>query len=917
MKLSLKDFTCALFLSCTVITPCSGAHAQPSKVSIDTLAGNRSVTVVPGAEYEAGALHQLIFGSHWRSLWTTPVEVQVLDLKTFGGGLTPLEKGGGFQTLTLSFRGADGKEYRFRTLDKDPARGMPSKLRNTIVSDVVQDQVSASNPVSALVASPLLDAAEVYHVTPQIIVLPYDKELLGRHYDEFAGLVGTIEERPEESSLPGAGFRGADKISGTYKVFDTLEEDSGNRIDARSYLRARLIDLFIGDWDRHSDQWRWAGYKKDGLITWAPIPRDRDNAFSRQDGVFSWIITQIIPQIEGFGDAYPDIRYLSWSGRPLDRRILSGMGRSEWNAVAVGLQQKLTDAVIREAVGKMPQAMYAKEGPRLEKELLARRDLLVRAALELYMVYAEDVDVFASSKPELALVHRLQDGQVEVSVFQKAGSSKEPSGTPVFRRLFNPRETSEIRLYLRSGDDDVLVDGAVGKDGVKVRVIGGEGADRFEDRSEKPASGYPWTGEKATFFYDDGEHSEFSGTRYTVIDRYKVTPEPQEDKEKYDLRPRDSGQEVVANITGLRADYSPDYGPYLGWGVTVEDYGFRSEPFRYNMQLSGGVAAGEDLRYQLHYRGDFRTLFRNASLLLEAGTSGLDMINFYGLGNENYYRGSGFRETDFEVMNRVTTLRASLRYPMDRKYHWSAGVSAKWVDLEIDPGSLMDVNRASIPGIDDDFAGGFHAGFHYDSRESGERVGLSPRKQAGRLAAGEEQGGTSALSGFVADIEGSHYPRFFGNEEAFTRVRGEIRSYIPLSSSGYSRLVLRLGGEKIWGDYPFWEAAFIGGATSLRGYDRQRFAGDASLYAGSELRLYFGKFKFLVPVIYGPVVFAETGRVFLDGEDSSVWHTSAGSGLWLGFIQSRYSASIVYARGFDDCRLIDDYGVYLRTGFSF
>ena len=375
MKLFFKGFVCAFVVSCTGITPFSGAHAQPSKVPIETLAGNRSVTVVPGSEYEAGALHRLIFGSHWRSLWTTPVEVQVLDLRTFAGGLTPLEKGGGFQTLTLSFRGADGKEYRFRTLDKDPARGMPSKLRNTIVSDVVQDQVSASNPVSALVVSPLLDAAGVYHVTPQIIVMPYDKELLGQHYDDFAGLVGTIEQRPEESARPGAGFKGADKISGTYKVFDTLEEESGNRIDAKAYLRARLIDLFIGDWDRHSDQWRWAGYKKDGLITWAPIPRDRDNAFSRQDGVFSWIITQIIPQIEGFGDAYPDIRYLSWSGRPLDRRILSGMGRSEWNAVAVGLQQNLTDAVIHEAVGKMPQAMYAREGLRLENELRARRQL--------------------------------------------------------------------------------------------------------------------------------------------------------------------------------------------------------------------------------------------------------------------------------------------------------------------------------------------------------------------------------------------------------------------------------------------------------------------------------------------------------------------------------------------------------------
>ncbi len=180
-----------------------------------------------------------------------------------------------------------------------------------------------------------------------------------------------------------------------------------------------------------------------------------------------------------------------------------------------------------------------------------------------------------------------------------------------------------------------------------------------------------------------------------------------------------------------------------------------------------------------------------------------------------------------------------------------------------------------------------------------------------------QAGSTTALSGIMLDLSGKYFPEFFGNEHGYGKVSGEVRTYIPLVTSRYSRLALRLGGEKIWGDYPFYEAAFLGGSTSLRGYDRQRFAGDASLYAGSELRLYFGTFKFLVPVMYGPLAFAETGRVFLDGEDSSAWHSSAGGGLWFGCIESRYSASISFAHGFDDGRLMNDYGIYLRTGFSF
>jgi len=888
--------------------------AKPSKIPLEQLQGKKHVTVVPGAEYEAGALHTLIFGTHWRSLWTTPVEMPVLDLSAFAGGLVPFEKGGGFQTMTLSFRGANGKEYRFRSLDKDPGRGIPPKLQNTVVSAVIQDQVTSSNPVSGLVVSPLLEATGICQVTPELVVLPYDRALLGEYFDEFAGLAGTIEERPNESDLPGGGFKGADKISGTYAVFNNLEKDNDNQVDGAAYLRARLLDLFIGDWDRHSDQWKWAGYKKEGKTRWLPVPRDRDHAFSRQDGVFSWLVSKAVPRITGFGPEYPEIKNLSMSGRPLDRRLLSGIGRGEWDAVADDVQQKLTDQVISEAVRQMPPAMYEKEGARLESELRMRRDLLKKASTELYMLYAEDVDVHASNKPEYARVLRLQDGQVDVAIFKRDGNTGAEKGEPFYSRRFDPRETEEVRLYLLGGDDRVSVQGSVCKDGVKVRAIGGEGSDSFEDRSEKAMGGYPYTAEKMTFFYDDGNTSQFAGGKYTSLDLHKVA-EPADEKEKYDLMPRDSGHESGMHPV---VDYSPDSGVFLGLGVTVVDYGFRSDPYRYKMQVTGGAAYGKnDLRYKLQYRGDFRTLFRNTSLLVEAGSSGLDLINYYGPGNENYFNDSGLHEDDFEILSQVSTLRASLRYPMDKNYQWRAGIGAKWVDLDCKPGSFIDLNRADVSGIDRNFTGSIHVGFHYDSRDSGDAIELSPRKQ-GRYAGGEGAvGSTTALSGVMVDVEGRYSPEFLGNDKAFGKVLGEVRTYIPLVASGYSRLALRVGGEKVWGDYPFYESAYLGGSRMLRGYDRQRFAGDASLYAGSELRLYLGTFRFLVPVMYGPLAFVETGRVFVDGEDSGVWHTSVGGGLWFGFIESRYTASIAYAKGLDDGRLMDDYSIYVGTGFSF
>ena len=43
----------------------------------------RTVTMAPGARYRAGWLYSFFLGEHWRDVWTTPIEVPVLDLEAF------------------------------------------------------------------------------------------------------------------------------------------------------------------------------------------------------------------------------------------------------------------------------------------------------------------------------------------------------------------------------------------------------------------------------------------------------------------------------------------------------------------------------------------------------------------------------------------------------------------------------------------------------------------------------------------------------------------------------------------------------------------------------------------------------------------------------------------------------------------
>jgi hypothetical protein len=98
------------------------AYAAPLQAQTAPSVGPDSVVVAPGARYRTGGLHAFLFGKHYRDLWVTPIRVEVLDLDRFAGGLRPTKRGGGKQTKSLRFEGADGRGYQFRSIDKDPSQ---------------------------------------------------------------------------------------------------------------------------------------------------------------------------------------------------------------------------------------------------------------------------------------------------------------------------------------------------------------------------------------------------------------------------------------------------------------------------------------------------------------------------------------------------------------------------------------------------------------------------------------------------------------------------------------------------------------------------------------------------------------------------------------------------------------------------
>jgi len=108
----------------------------------------KTKTVVAEADLDAGAVHRFFFGNGYRQLWTTPVEVEYLDLHTYAGGLTPTGTGRGMQSLGLRFRGADGRSYSFRPIKKSLADLVPEYFVDTFVEEIIEDQLKSAFPTA-------------------------------------------------------------------------------------------------------------------------------------------------------------------------------------------------------------------------------------------------------------------------------------------------------------------------------------------------------------------------------------------------------------------------------------------------------------------------------------------------------------------------------------------------------------------------------------------------------------------------------------------------------------------------------------------------------------------------------------------------------------------------------------------------
>ena len=476
-------------------TGCARRHFFQADARLDATAAptrrpatSDSVWAVAGRQYNRhGKAYHLLMGPHHRAIWAAPVRVPVLKLASAvpeAGPLTATKLGGGFQSTSLTLVGADGRPYVIRSLDKDPSRIMPKRLQKTFLSNGLRDGTSAGNPYGALVVPTLSQELGVPHTHPRIFYVPLDANNLGsaEANERLRGKLVLLEEKYDGAQVRSPLLPQARKFISDESMRKHLYADPRNRPDQLALLRARLLDVLIGDWDRHAGQWQWGELPnpaRPGGTLFVAVPKDRDQAFFRMsDGAVPWLMTRrfLVRHLVTFKHDFHDVTALTGQGRYVDQRGLNALTRRDFAEAARYAQAHLPDSALARAVRHLPPAVYALEGPRLLRDLQNRRDQLTGLAQTYYELKAERPVVAGTELPDHFVVARTPDSTT-VRVYNRTLGAD----SLFYQRTFYTHETKRLTLEGLGAADKFDLTGH----GLKIVVHAGAGEDVLHATSHR------------------------------------------------------------------------------------------------------------------------------------------------------------------------------------------------------------------------------------------------------------------------------------------------------------------------------------------------------------------------------------------------------------------------------------------------
>jgi hypothetical protein len=860
-----------------------------------------SVTALATTKLHKKRMKRGLSGLNYRATWEQQIDsIPVFDIKSEKGGLDIVKKGGGQQTISLRLEGKKERQYVLRSIEKFPEKAVPVELRGTVVADIVSDQVSASHPYGAFVIPKMAEAAQIYHTNPKLVYIPDDPRL-GRFREDFANGLYLFEERPAKNRSDVESFGNSKKIISTADLIEKLRKNGKHTVDKDFAVRSRIFDILIGDWDRHDDQWRWAKFEVNtaydkGHNLYRPIPRDRDQAFFRGDGLLLSLFSRKwgVPKFQGFERRIRDVSGLEFNARHFDRHFLTEAAWKDWEKATRLIQNNVTNDVINRALSDWPEEIYKLDGVPIKIKLSQRRNDLMKYAREHYLFLSKAVNILGTDEQDRFEVKRLSDLETKVTVFEVT-SKKRKVKRKYYERIFRTDETKEIRLYGFRKDDEFYISGHVNK-GIKIRCIGGTGEDIFAD------SGSVAGMLKNTIVYDNKSGTEISGKEVrnrtsdkregiNTFDRYAF---------KYDL--------LAPNFF---FGYNPDDLLFVGGGVTFTKHGFRKIPYSQKHSLKINVAPAS-ANYNVVYRNEIMQLFGSLDLITELDVNQPSFADFfYGWGN-----GTQIDEDKRDEDRQFYRARYSqVRYFNGLRKQWNEGVHKltfggffRRLNIEAD-----ENNEEPDRFIFEYAAFRELAGFELFDQ---------PRNFAGPYLFYEldnTKGKLAPKRGFKYDFLVVNNQQIGGEDSLdYTNLSANLTYYLTLGPGQRFTIASRLGGSVNFGDFEFFQAPRLGGLQTLRGYRRNRFAGQQAVYINNDFR--FKLFDIRSKVLVAPVgllALADFGRVWANDIPGNIgkekWHKGVGGGIWA----IPFNATVISVDFSKSLTEEDESAIFLRFGFMF
>ncbi|KAA0126384.1 metallophosphoesterase [Chryseobacterium sp. SN22] len=840
----------------------------------DSFPATVTSTIYPEKLTQKGKFYTWLWGRHYRKYYSMPIEAPTANISTLDGGYTPFREGGGNQSNSLRLKAKDGQEFVMRGVKKSSLRFLNAmafkrstfgnELANTFPDRFLQDFYTTSHPFTVFSVNNMAEKIDLFHSNPELYYVPKQKGL-GRYNKDYGNEMYMIEERFSSDPKTLQYLDNASDVVSTQDVLKNLRKDAKYSINRDEYIRARLFDMLIGDWDRHEDQWKWAEYKKDGKIIYRPVPRDHDQAFSNYDGAAFKVIMNVpaIRHMKSFKEEIKNVRWMNMEPYPLDMILLKNAEEKDWTAQAQYIQKHLTDTDIDEAFKNLPQEVQDGTISDIQRKLKLRKTAINDAAVKYYHVLQEKVQLAGTVKPDKFVIIKNRNG---VTVKQYSLSKDRPEEL-VFEKTYDDK-TRELWIYGLEEDDIYEVSGD-GNPKTNIRLIGGYNHDTYNVAKGSRVKIYDFKSQKNTY------NARTASKRIT------------DDYEQNTYNWKHPKYNFFAGYPN--ANFNPDDGVILGVVANYTVNNFIRDPFtqKHTLRANMYTATGG---FNVGYKGIFKKAIGGWDAGIDASyTTPFFARTFFGLGNETIYDKDAVdrdynrvRISQFKFAPSVSTTGwHGLKHQFQLSFEQAKVQRNDDRFIAVSP----DVNPEVFSG--QKFAGANYTfGFRNLDNNAFPTLGLELALNAGWKA---------NLSEF-----NQNFASFQGTLNIFHRI--DKRGKFVLANSANAMIINN-------NNFEFYQAAAIGGNNKMRAYRNERFAGKSYFVNNTEVRWDFGRIKNnIAPANMGVLIGYDLGRVWMDRESSDKWHQGVGAGFWLNILEM-FSARIDYFTGEDGGRISGGVGL--------